>query len=226
VSPDGQYRYEGSRIPPFILEVAYSQDPDNLRRKITQIFMELEGKVSAVLAFDIGYEEKAQRKHGYSHAATVSFWSSERVDDTINVAMDTRVFRTDDGRAVPGELVLPFKCFLPLPEQAKLPQHDEKVRLNCTLLAELIQAAEQTQEVQDASVSPSPPLPAESRRPAKRIKFLDLNTDTTRELQLPASKRQRSSSGSALSVSARTRSASQPRRSGRLRSLSQDRTPQ
>lgn len=225
VSPDGQYRYEGSRTPPFILEVAYSQDADNLRQKITQVFMELEGKVSAVLAFDIGYEEKAQRKQGHAHPASVSLWTSERIDDTISVATDTRAFRTDDGRSVPGELVLPFKSFLPLPEQAKLPQNDEKVRLDFALLAELIQAAEKTQGVQDASVSPSPPSPAESQRPPKKIKFVDLNTDTTRELQLPASKRQRSSSGSALSVSARTRSASQPRRSSRLRSLSQDRTP-
>ncbi|POS76478.1 hypothetical protein DHEL01_v205137 [Diaporthe helianthi] len=229
VSPDGQYRYQGSRTPPFILEVAYSQDADNLRQKITQIFMELEGRVSAVLAFDIDYKEKAQRKQGPSHAASVSLWTSERDHDTINVATDSRVFRADDGRSVPGELALPSKSFLPLAEQAKLPQHDgdEKVRLDFALLAELLHAAEQTQRVQEASVSPSPPLAAESRRPAKRIKFVDLNTDTTRELQLPASKRQRSSSGSARPVSARTRSsASQPRRSGRLRSLSQDRTPQ
>lgn len=225
VSPDGQYRYEGSRTPPFILEVAYSQDADNLRQKITQMFMELEGRISAVLAFDIGYEEKAQRKQGHSHAASVSLWTSERIDDTINVSMDTRVFRTDNGRFVPGELVLPFKSFLPLSEQAKLPQHDDKVRLDFALLAELVQAAEQTQGVQDASVSPSPSLTAESQRPAKKIKFVDLNRDTTREMELPAPKRRRGSSGSALSVSARTRSASQPRRSSRLRSFSQDRTP-
>lgn len=227
VSPDGQYRYEGSLTPPFLLEVAYSQDADHLRQKMTHIFMELGGKVSAVLAFDIGYEEKAQRKQGHSHAASVSLWTSERIDDTTNVAMYTRVFRTEDGRSVPGELLLPFKSFLPLPEQAKLPQHDDKVRLDFALLAELLQAAEQTQGVQDAGVSPSP-LPAESRRPAKRIRFIDLDTDITRELQLPASKRRSrsSSSGSAFSPSARARSASRPRRSSQLRSLSQDRMPQ
>lgn len=181
--------------------------------------MELEGKVSAVLAFDIGYEEEAQRKQGHSHAASVSLWTSERIDNTINVTMDTRVFRTDDGRSVPGELVLPFRSFLPLPGQAKLPQDDEKIRLDFALLAKLIQAAEQTQGMQIAGVSPSPPLPADSQRPAKKIKFSDLNRDATRELQLPASKRRRSGSGSALSLSARTRSASQPRRSSRLRSL-------
>lgn len=225
-SPGGQYRYDGVRAPPFILEVAYSQDADDLWQKITEVFVEMQGRVGTVLAFDIRYENKAQRKaQGHAHGASVSLWTSEQTDDTVDViqVMDTQVFRGEDGRAVPGELLLPFRSFLPASEQAKLPQHarDEKLRLNFALLAQLLQAAEQTQSMHDASVSPSPP--AGPQRPAKKIRFLDLNGDVTREMKLPASKRRRSSSGAPMSV--RTRSSSQPRRSSRLRSVSQPRAP-
>lgn len=222
-SPDAQFRYKGARQPPFILEVAYSQDQKDLLRKVTEIFMAMPGKVGTVLAFDIGYEPRAGRKDR-SHTASVSLWTSQQSDETFEVArvLNAEVFCCD-GQAKPGTLTLDFDMFVPLSERAKLPQDDTRAKLQLSFnhLAQFVLEAEQAQLAVDASVSP-PPSPT-LRPPAKRIRFLEANGDVTMEAKLPDAKRQRATSDQAPPSSrtrSRTRSLSQPRRSGRVRSRS------
>lgn len=227
-SPDGQFRYTGTRQPPFVLEIAYSQDQQNLTRKVTEIFQEMQAKISTVLAFDIGYEPREGRRTGHLHSGAISLWTAQQRGDTVEVihAVDAP-FRAN-GQAKSGALVLDFEMFVPLSERKKLPPQacDAKLRLDFADLSNFVSDAEEAQLMDDASISPpsspslEPPLP-----PAKRIRFLEPNGDLTREIKLPAMKRQRVSSAQdppSSRTRSRTRSLSQPRRSSRGRSTSRD----
>lgn len=223
-SPDAQFRYTGIRQPPLILEIAYSQDQRDLLRKVTDIFLAMPGKVGTVLAFDIGYEPRAGRKDR-SHTASVSLWTSQQSEETFEVVRvrNAEVFCCN-GQAKPGALTLDFEMFVPLSERAKLPQDARaELRLDFTTLSQFILEAEKAQLTVDASVSP--PASPMLRPPAKRIRFLEANGDVTMEAKLPDAKRQRATSDQAPPSSrtrSRTRSLSQPRRSGRVRSRSRD----
>lgn len=221
-SPDAQFRYNGIRQPPLILEVAYSQDEKDLLRKVTEIFMAMPGKIGTVLAFDIGYEPRAGRRDR-SHTASVSLWTSQQSDEAFEVVRvrNAEVFCCD-GQATPGALTLDFEMFVPPSERAKLPPGAKaELRLDFTRLSQFVLEAEQAQLAVDASVSP--PASPTRRPPAKRIRFLEANGDVTLEAKLPDAKRQRTTSDQAPPSSrtrSRTRSLSQPRRSGRVRSRS------
>ncbi|KAI3390476.1 hypothetical protein diail_9553 [Diaporthe ilicicola] len=231
-SPDSQWHYQNVRYPPVVLEVAYSQDEENLDDKVIQFFKHLPGGVCTVLGFKITYISRAGRKTGI-HSASLSVWTSTQEDSVLDVqhTIDSKVFRDLHGSATPGELVLPFEWFLPIRERKNLPSDlGAEIRLSFAHLCELLDDAEQRQRTIEASVSPSlPGSPGSPKRTVKRIRFRDEHGAVIGSEQVsPESKRRKASVNDlndGLQVSARTRSRtrslSQHRSSERLRSRSQ-----
>lgn len=217
-SPDGQWHYVGAAYPPFILEVAYSQDEENLNDKVAQFYEHLPGEICTVLGFDIAYAKRSIRKRpGYSHAASLSLWTSEGNGDTLEVDCTVdgqRLYQDGHGHGqLPGELLLPFKVFLPFRERVNMPPAgDENVVLTHAQLCELLGRAEERQRVIDERDSLSPPP-----QPFKKIQFKKRGL-VTRAVELDKRRRTEAGSGASSAGPRRTRSASQPRRSSRLRS--------
>lgn len=255
-SPDGQFYYDSAdsatssssisthhhryRYPPFVFEVAYSQDRRNVHQTATDYFKAMPGKICTVLAIEIDYTEPQDRKEqGHCHSASLALWTSEleeehndgQEDGSITISHYTRCFRQQSGRPMPGELVLPFRHFLPLEERSRFGNDslDSEIRLSFAKLSKFVTMAEKRQRLADASISPEPP--PTRRKTIKKIKWKDEGGDFTEQRLQTESKRQRTSFPGLEDVSpslspvgvrtrSRTRSLSQPRRSSRLRSRS------
>lgn len=154
-SPDGQLTYPGVKWPHFVFEVGYRQDEKSLRSKMTEHYEAL-ASVCTFLTFDIDYADPAQRRvAGHFHPASVSLWTSEPdygedcgeeydYDIAIRCMLDAAVFRDKDGRAMDGEVVLPFRLFIPAEERSKLPDEaaTADIRISFSRLSEIVYTAE------------------------------------------------------------------------------------
>lgn len=215
--PDGSFRYEDALYPPFVLEVAYSQEEKDLLSKVDTYFERIPGAISAVLTIDIDYAEENDRsKPDFFHTAAVSLWSSEARDDTLVIKhTKARVFRGDDGQAKTGQIKVPFSLFLPIEERSRLPPDiNPDICLTFARLAEIVGFAERQQRMEDAGDTFVPAFQV-----LKRVRVEDADGTVLEERPIRRVKRPRGSSQQS-SLSVRTRSMSQPRRSGRLRSVS------
>jgi hypothetical protein len=228
-SPDGQFYYKSDsdttdfRYPPFILEVAYSQEERDLRQTATSFLRTMPGQICTILAIDIEYLRQEKRRKN-CHTASLSLWTTRKEqgrDGALRLSCSTHEFRDKDGRALPGELVLPLDFFLPLDKRSENStcgdSADSDIRLSFSRLSEFIDEAEERQRIFDAT--PTPPL-----RP-KRINTLiweDGDGDVTEEKLESEPKRQKTGPEPAPTIRtrSRTRSLSQPRRSERIRSAS------
>ncbi|KAI1149896.1 hypothetical protein F4825DRAFT_428700 [Nemania diffusa] len=190
-APDGQFRYKGEPYPPFIIEVAYSQEERNLLSKVKEIFREFPGGVCTVLTIDINYERPDVRKaDDHPQGASVSLWAStQEDDDTIGIekVIDSRIFRGADGQTIPGDLVLPFAMLLPLHKRSEITEsaRDAELRISFASLSKSVQIAKEEGRILEASPSPSP-----SPRPQK-LRFRDKDGNVTGEMDVgPRPKRQ------------------------------------
>ncbi|KAI0469414.1 hypothetical protein F4859DRAFT_523215 [Xylaria cf. heliscus] len=180
-SPDGQLIYEGGKLPHFLFEVAYSEREHNLLAKVNEYFMYLT-PVSTILAFDIEYAAAESRSNpNHVHHASFSLWTSTETDDDITVEclIKNQVFR-DQGRAVPGELVIPFTLLLPFGERRKLPrdvQDHAQARFSFETLSQFLKRAEDQERVLE---EPARPVVQKKRR------FLDVDGSLIGDTLLPA----------------------------------------
>lgn len=219
--PDGQTHFasRGCRYPPFIVEVAYSQDEQDLLNTVKTYFTKLPGKICTILSINIQFAERQKRKlPDHFHAASVSLWTSESSGNDILIrhSVDAK-FRDDQGRAIPGTVTIPFASFLPLKECGKydIPAHAE-LRLDFADLASYVALGETRQRERDENVSRSPTPQLEQRG---KVLFADLDGAIVDEHVMPSKKRRTGSVGSVPIVSrSRTRSQSRPRRSSRIES--------
>ncbi|KAI0407484.1 hypothetical protein F4802DRAFT_595298 [Xylaria palmicola] len=198
-SPDGQVLFDGVRHPLFIFEVAYSQRERALLDTITTYFSMFE--TCTVLTIDVEYAEIAERKFvGYSHRASVSLWTSIEEDDDIVIqhVIDRDIFRHGE-QALPGELLIPFRFFLPWADR-DLP-NDVNLRFTFADLADMVAKAGARQRMEDAT---PPPLSFRSRKRKYR------NPDGDEVEGLASSKRVAGS---------RSQSPDRPRRSSRLQAM-------
>ncbi|KAI0439747.1 hypothetical protein F4803DRAFT_27392 [Xylaria telfairii] len=217
--PDGQLRYKGTRYPPLILEVAYSQDERNVRQKAEDVLKRLPGQVCTVLALDIGYADPETRKpKTHSHQASVSTWVSiAKRNGSLDIKRaKAKVFRDESGKPVPGEILLPFDIVLPIEVRPEVPSPAPSIRLSFELLSKIVNDAEECQRLDDDD---QPDTVAD----VKVVRFLDENDELEEEHPLPPPKRRKPSSQAGDLPLRRTRSTSEPRRSNRLRASSENR---
>ncbi|KAI0417665.1 hypothetical protein F5X98DRAFT_137837 [Xylaria grammica] len=76
-SPDGQFGFEGTKPPPFILEVAYSQKERQVLLKRNEYFRYFPG--CTLLTFDLDYAPPEIRAADHVHSGAVSLASSTQV---------------------------------------------------------------------------------------------------------------------------------------------------
>ncbi|POS71639.1 hypothetical protein DHEL01_v209964 [Diaporthe helianthi] len=215
--PDQQWLYSGARHPAFVLEVAYSQDGDDLDNKVTGFFKQLPGRVCNVLGIDVTYLQRGVRSRG-SHSASVSLWTSHDEEDgglRVRLALDKQVFRTDDGQAQPGDLILPFSLFVPSDIRTQLPDlgPEAHVCISFACLSDLVSDAEQQQRVCEATASPSP---EPQRQRYKRVAF-ERADGTVAMVEQMLSKRRRVEPGGQASGEDLGRTRSQSRLDGQTR---------
>lgn len=230
-SPDGQFYYNSDpnttdhyRYPPFVLEVAYSQDEQDLRQTATSFLRNMAGEILTVLTIDIQYLKHKERKGGNCHTASLSLWTANEEqgrDGALRVSCSTHEFRGKDGKALPGELVLPLDLFLPLDKRGGNPADGEsEVRLSFSRLSGFIDEAEERQRIADAT--PSPPRLRSKR--ANTLIWEGVDGDVTEEKLASGPKRRKTGSEpTTIGTRSRTRSLSQPRRSDRVRLASRGR---
>jgi hypothetical protein len=205
-SPDGQLMYQGAKYPHFLFEVGYSQDERSLRRIVTEYFEEVVETEYTFLTFDIDYAYPPKRKvKGHYHPASVSLWVSEQdfgcgedydCDVVVKNLMDTVVFRDKAGNAMQGELVLPFKLFVPAERRGDLPDEALAAAANINIpfgrLSELVNSAEQLQRECEAD---APALRV------RKVRWLDTDGAVTRDtMRAPPSPGAKAAKGE-LSVS-------------------------
>lgn len=200
-SPNHQMFYETSAYPPFVFEVAYSQDWESLNDKVDQYFTTLRGAIRTVLGFDIGYKKPKDRQNQH-HTASVSLWAVSIDDGFFNIdrKMNKVMFRTKEGTPVPGILTLPLELFLPLEDRDKIPAHIRDraaIHFDFAFLAQLLSKAESRQQINDSHPSP-PPMPL-------KVRWRDENGNI--EAEPTQAKRRRTSQR----IAKRTKSASGPK---------------
>lgn len=146
------------RYPPFVLEAGYSQNEQKLGQTATSFLKNMKGEILTVLTIDIQYLKHKERR-GNCHTASLSLWTTKQVqgrDDALSMSCSKHEFRGEDGKALPGELVLPLDLFLPLDRRGGNSDAESEVRLSFSRLSEFIDEAEERQRIADAT--PSPPL--------------------------------------------------------------------
>lgn len=214
-SPDEQWHYKGTRHPPFVLEVGYSQDGDDRDHKVTGLFEQLPGRICTVLRIDITYIERQERSRS-SHSAFVSLWTSHDEDNgglRVRSVLHNQIFRTDHGQAQPGDLVLPFELFVPSGLRGQLPDDlgpEADVRVTFAALSDLVSEAEQRQRDCEGTISPSP---APERY--KRVIFERPDGTVAKVTEVPAKRRRVEHNEDSVSrglgrTRSQTRSASHP----------------
>ncbi|KAI0455167.1 hypothetical protein F5B21DRAFT_216156 [Xylaria acuta] len=211
-SPDGQFFYDGIGVPPFVIEVAYSQQEHEVQAKAKEYLKKL--GVSTVLTIDIKWATESERQApGHKHRATFCLWTAETIGDVLKIRPKKEVFR-EGGRALRGSLAIPFKSFLPPDKRTGTSAEDTKLRFSYRLLAKIVEQAEKDQRVSDTSLLPISP---------KHTKVVEYDEDgnlVKEEVVEPEAKRQKTYPlhEELMGTRGRTWLAHQQRKSSRLSS--------
>ncbi|KAI1122638.1 hypothetical protein F5Y10DRAFT_253683 [Nemania abortiva] len=189
-SPDGQFFYDDIQGAPFVIEIAYSEEEHKLLAKIKDYFIHLY-PVSTILAVDIEYAPLEMRQApSHTHRATVCLWTEERTGDTISIIPQQKAVFRENGQALLGQLVIPFKFLLPPEKRTGAQAQDQELRFSYESLAQMVSHGEKRQRVEDRK---SPPMLV-SRKRLRCIVF-DLNGNIkTDEMIEPEAKQQRANS--------------------------------
>ncbi|KAI0470387.1 hypothetical protein GGR56DRAFT_148356 [Xylariaceae sp. FL0804] len=232
-SPDGQLRMTKKKFPPFIYEIAHSQRAQDLDEAVDEYFDTLRGSIGAFLAFKFDYNNDLIGTPDFRYTGWVTLWTAKVEGDTqhLSPVMDKVIFR-QQGRTLPGHLVLPFHFFIPPGDHHLIPADVRDVRdtarstggtagcdivIDFAKLGEWVETAEECQRSQKAA-TPEPEVQVKTAIKRKVTWDADgLNQVKTKQYR---AKRQRTEAASTTRV---TRSASRserptPRRSQRSRS--------
>ncbi|KAI0444129.1 hypothetical protein F4803DRAFT_512719 [Xylaria telfairii] len=160
-SPDAQLAYIGARDPPFILEVAYTQEEKVVLKKVVDYYIKIPG--CTVLSFDLDYARpliRNEEKHAHNGAVSLGTSKTEDRDGrrfTVQKNLiEEKVFR-EAGKAIEGTFEIPFPLFIPLEHRQALPEsaNDASVCIDFADLAKWLSMAEHQQRLRDAPPEPS-----------------------------------------------------------------------
>ena len=155
-SPDEQFRYEETRYPGVVIEVAYSQSFKKLRRKAFDLILNSDGKIQLVIGLDI----KSQKSKSFNISAwRPGFFRFENQKALrVKTVIDQDIVRDSDGTIRPGNLRFSLQDFSK-DLATKYPNADltEEVILSYDVLAQYLIATEQWKDKLSSS-PPSSPL--------------------------------------------------------------------
>ncbi|KAI1158794.1 hypothetical protein F5B18DRAFT_656318 [Nemania serpens] len=218
-SPDGQFVFKGAKFPPFIFEIAYSEEEKKIWRKTQEYFSKIPGVT--VLSFDLDYASpRMRRADRHTHSACASMATSMRHPEhpttvVVKKLAEAEIFR-DAGQVIQGELEIPFTLFVPIEQRDGLPAAagGACVHLDFVDLDRILHDAEEQQRFHDATPTPEP----EAAELIDRIMWEEKDGEvlTTLISEEPKPRPRRSK----RTMSRDAMPGDQPRRSRRLRSAS------
>ncbi|EXK76902.1 hypothetical protein FOQG_18364 [Fusarium oxysporum f. sp. raphani 54005] len=109
--PDAQFEHDKARHPGVVLEVALTQDPDELRRIARRYIYHTDGQIKVVLGIDLNEDKES----------TISVWkptfspaqNGDGVDMDIEQVVQLQPFRDANKNPVDGALTLHLHDFAP-----------------------------------------------------------------------------------------------------------------
>jgi hypothetical protein len=162
-SPDGSFRFAGSKYPPLVIEVANSQKSADLPHLAESYVERTKGRTKTVITIDLEYrtpEERATpslplREAVYSicrnrltRDAQTGEWQRE-----AHVDVEDEHFRMNDSTAPTGSMRLQLSDFCP--DGALSSTNDRTITITHEELAELLEEAEREEIIAEALSSPS-----------------------------------------------------------------------
>ncbi|KAI0865141.1 hypothetical protein F4860DRAFT_462474 [Xylaria cubensis] len=131
MSPDGQFRYKESDVPPIVYEVAHNQSEFDVLNVCQTYLNRWPGQLGAVLGFNFSYPAG---RTGSEYNASVFLWRADLVDCNGCRILEHKVVQhasfRKQGRALPGSLRIPFELFIPPHERSHLPSEARTAFIN------------------------------------------------------------------------------------------------
>jgi hypothetical protein len=158
--PDGQFRFEGAKYPPFVIEVAHSQNQKDLPVLADTYIRRSDAGTRTVLTIDLQYVAPSKTKVFPSppHKAVYSIFRfrEKNIDGQVKALVEADVencaFRREDGQPEPGQLVLRISDFCPLEQVDRAVDHE--ITISHDAISKLVSKAERHQHDATAPVPP------------------------------------------------------------------------
>jgi len=164
-SPDGSFRFTGSKYPPLVIEVANSQKSADLPHLAESYIERTKGRTKTVITIDLEYrtpEERATQSLPFREAV-YSIYRNKLTRDAqtdewqreAHVDVEDQHFRMHDSTAPTGSMRLLLSDFCP--DDALCSTDDRTITIAHEELAKLLEEAEREEIIAEAPSSPSSP---------------------------------------------------------------------
>ncbi|KAH0562081.1 hypothetical protein GP486_003221 [Trichoglossum hirsutum] len=181
-SPDASFRHKKEYFPRIVIEVSYSQKRNDLLYLADDYITESKGNIGMVIGLDIEYRRTKE--------ATVSIWRPGSIIDddgkTVRICEQTLRndrFRSEDGSAVEGSLVLQLGDFV-LPQVAdRIAGLNIPITITYNSLAQYLEEAESAHRLTEMDLGRKLPLAEEEWRKRKRTPTPPLSDDQEKKFQ-------------------------------------------
>lgn len=162
-SPDGSFRFAGTKYPPLVLEVANSQKRGDLSWLAESYIERTKGRTKTVITIDLEYRapDKRTRRFLPPRTAVYSIYRNRVVCDErignrqreAHVVIQDQHFRMDDATAPDGSMCLLLSDFCP--DGTLSATNDRTIAIPHSELAHLLTEAEGEEDVAEAPSSPT-----------------------------------------------------------------------
>jgi hypothetical protein len=162
-SPDGSFRFAGTKYPPLVIEVANSQKREDLPYLAESYIERTKGRTKTVITIDLEYRapnERATRSLP-PRSAVYSIYRNRLIRDEqtgewqreAHVDVEDQHFRMHDSTAPAGSMRLLLTDFCP--DGTLSGMNDRTITITHAELADLLAEAEREEDVAEAPSSPS-----------------------------------------------------------------------
>jgi hypothetical protein len=162
-SPDGSFRFAGTKYPPLVIEIANSQKSDDLSRLAESYIERTKGRTKTVITIDLEYRAPDKRAGRFlpPRTAVYSVYRNRVVRDEqtgnrrreAHAVIQDQHFRMDDSTAPAGSMCLLLSDFCP--DGTLSGNNDRAIGISHAELAHLLTEAEREEDIAEAPSSPS-----------------------------------------------------------------------
>ncbi|CAI6338145.1 unnamed protein product [Periconia digitata] len=161
-SPDGSFRFTGTKYPPLVIEVANSQKRRDLPRLAESYIERTKGRTKTVIAIDLEYRDPSKRAaHSLPpRSAVYSIYRYRLVRDEqtgdwqreAHAEIEEQQFSTEDTVTADGSMCLLLSDFCP--DGTVSETNDRTITISHAELARLLTEAEEEENTAEAPSSP------------------------------------------------------------------------
>jgi hypothetical protein len=162
-SPDGSFRFTGTKYPPLVIEVANSQKRRDLPRLAESYIERTKGRTKTVIAIDLEYRDPDTRAaHSLPpRSAVYSIYRHRLVRDEqtggwqreAHAEIEEQQFSIEDSVTADGSMCLLLSDFCP--DGALSATNDRTIAISHAELARLLAEAEEEENTAEAPSSPT-----------------------------------------------------------------------